>query len=602
MISRGVAVILIACLALAAAAPAAGQSVTNSDMFGKSLQAAQEALRQFGRWDHYDEERRVADIGYRVVAESGFTKYPITFHLIDMPEPNAFALPGGHIFVTRGMLEMGLDDDMLACLLGHEIAHVVFEHGIKMERRATLLNVLSQVALVGVIIGAENGRRDPVNPQLDPYGLSRDTSSGDLIQGTAAAGLVISELLLRSYSREFEDQADEEGQRWASGAGFQAAGTQNLFSLMNSRLPQDKKYGYWQTHPFFEARLLSATARGQLLKPQPARAPDLLREKTQQALLAWLANAPAEEKRDPPPAGGPPPPQPPAGERLRLRPGGSELERGPMVKREALTAWPKGATADGLRLERLHAVRASELERSKLSRDYGRVLAAYATQISQVTELTPDSPLLKTLDAEQAALRRETDLLLPEAQAILASGIYETSFLETFLSNWPTAREAPDVALALGDAYSRLGRHGDAVTRYLQAGEAQGTAAASRAVAGLRNLAPHLDDLSALQQLAEQKDDAELAQVASARLAAQAPAFTDLSAGAAYLRHYPRGPHAAAIGDRLNALAQNLYGEMVLYQAVGDNMKALDRIQKILTFAPASPAAGRLRERTVLQG
>jgi predicted Zn-dependent protease len=272
MMARFLAVALAVCLLAGGASPAAAQAVSNPDLFGKSLQAAQEALRQFGPWDHPQEERRVADIGYRVVAESGFSKYPITFHLIDMPEPNAFALPGGHLFVTRGILEMGLDDDMLACLLGHELAHVVFEHGLRMERRSTLLNVLSQAARVGVIIGAENSRRDPVNPQLDPYGLSRDDSSGDLIQGTAAAGLVISELLLRSYSREFEDQADEEGQRWASGAGFEPTGTKDLFGLMNSRLPQDKKYGYWQTHPFFDSRLQAAIARGGSL-PQPPRSP-----------------------------------------------------------------------------------------------------------------------------------------------------------------------------------------------------------------------------------------------------------------------------------------------------------------------------------------
>ena len=49
-------------------------------------------------------------------------------------------------------------------------------------------------------------------------------------------------------------------------------------------------------------------------------------------------------------------------------------------------------------------------------------------------------------------------------------------------------------------------------------------------------------------------------------------------------------------------LAQNLYGEMVLYQSVGDHVKALDRIQKILTYAPLSPAAERLRDSAVVQG
>jgi hypothetical protein len=158
------------------------------------------------------------------------------------------------------------------------------------------------------------------------------------------------------------------------------------------------------------------------------------------------------------------------------------------------------------------------------------------------------------------------------------------------------------VALLLGDAYARSGRPADAVPRYLEAGEAKGTDEATRALAGLRALTPYLDDLAALQQLAEQSEDTELARLAGERLKTEVATFADLSAGAAYLRRYPAGPHATAIGDRLNTLAQNLYGEMVLYQAVGDSVKALDRIQKILTFAPTSPAADRLRERTVVQG
>ena len=52
--------------------------------------------------------------------------------------------------------------------------------------------------------------------------------------------------------------------------------------------------------------------------------------------------------------------------------------------------------------------------------------------------------------------------------------------------------------------------------------------------------------------------------------------------------------------ERLNILADNLYGEVVLYQSVGDSVKAMERINKILTHAPLSPAAEKLRDRAVL--
>ena len=227
---------------LALPAPAPAQTVEKRELFKKSLQAAAQAVEYYGDLDRPEELRRVAEIGYRLAQESLFQEMPFTFYLVDMPEPNAFALPGGQIFLTRGMLDLGLDDDMLAGLLGHELGHVALEHGIKMKRRANLLNIISQAVLAGVIIGADSGSNQPTNP-YDPTGGER-SNSGDIIYGTAAAGAVVSELLLRNYSREFEDEADEEGQRLAAAAGFDPDGTSKLMDNMRAHMPQSREYGY----------------------------------------------------------------------------------------------------------------------------------------------------------------------------------------------------------------------------------------------------------------------------------------------------------------------------------------------------------------------
>ena len=60
------------------------------------------------------------------------------------------------------------------------------------------------------------------------------------------------------------------------------------------------------------------------------------------------------------------------------------------------------------------------------------------------------------------------------------------------------------------------------------------------------------------------------------------------------------GEHAAAVRDRLEVLARNLYGEVVTYQGIGDHINALERIQEILTHAPDSQAAQSLRDRAVI--
>lgn len=117
-----------------------------------------------------------------------------------------------------------------------------------------------------------------------------------------------------------------------------------------------------------------------------------------------------------------------------------------------------------------------------------------------------------------------------------------------------------------------------------------------RAIAGLRNLAPFLDDLAALQQLASEADDPEVRRLAGDRLDESATTYGELANGAAYLKEYPDSNLAPAVTERLNTLADALYGEAILYQRVGDHGKALERIRDILTQAPYSPAADKLRQ------
>jgi Zn-dependent protease with chaperone function/tetratricopeptide (TPR) repeat protein len=585
-------------LLLALATPALGRAAAPAaDLFGKSLDAAVEAVRVYGSWDEPKELRRVADIGYRVAQESGFRDFPISFYLIELAEPNAFALPGGQVFVTRGMLATGLGDDELAALLGHEIAHVVNRHGTRIERRATLLNILSQAALIGVML--TESRQDSRDERLPyPYGLERDPSSANTITGTYAAGMILSELLLRSYSREFEDEADDDGQRWAAAAGFAQDGTEQLMAVLGSRLPDSKEYGYWRTHPFFAERLAVARVRAGSLSRGAERPTAEFRSWSQKQILELGAQA--RERKPPKPPATKPEPRPEGG--------GPEPKLGPdaatsakeLVERAALTAWPRGVEAERLRLEQIHRLRDATLLRVPIARDYGKLLASYDRELAAVAEADPQSPLLVTLRTEREALAAELPALYTQAREIWAGGVYETAFLETFASNWPDGPEAPAVALALGEAYSRTGRQADAVDRFLAAAKSGDEPVAVKARRALGALAPTLDQLTALAELAAQPDDADLAAAAHARLEKVAGTYADIATGAAYLARFPAGAEAPRVAARLNVLAENLYGEVVLYQSLGDHLKAIDRMQRILTHAPASPAAQKLLERVVL--
>ena len=549
--------------------PAAAQTVSNPDLFLKSLQVARQVAEQYELYDNPAELARVNRIGYELAQQSGFTRFPFTFTLVDMPVPNAFALPGGQIFITRGMLDLGLDDDMLAAVVGHEIGHVTLEHFKRMQRKANLLSVLGNLLVAGVVINESNrsSRNTGYQAPYDPR-VGYDNPSASRIQGAAAASLILGELLLRSYSRDHEDEADQEGQRLSALAGYDPDGARRVWEKMNSLAPQLKEYGYWQTHPFADERMRAAQARKETWKIEPRKSSDDFRLRTQAALMTWLDQAkPAPEEST-------------------------------FIKQFSLTAWPAGGVAASLRLERLHSRRDQELARPLLSRDYGAVVRTYREELAAVTALEPKSELIEGLNTEIKDLELKRKELYPEAVKVLDRGVFETSFLVAFLSNFPDSPRVPEVALSLGDAYSRLGNPTEAVTRYLEAWEAAPESPeGKRAGTGLRTLAASLDQLAALQQLAGQDRDAELKKMANERLAVAAKSYSDLANGAEYLRRFPEGEHVATVLNRLNVLADNMHAEIVLYQGMGDSVKAMERINKILTHAPLSPAAERLRDR-----
>ncbi len=599
--------LLVFCLALLVAFPARrglAQTISISDpaLFAKCVEAAQQTVDQYGRYTDPDAVARVNRIGYELAQQAGFDKFPFAFGILEMAVPNAEAMPGGQIFITRGMIDMGVDDDMLANVIGHEIGHVIKQHSLKLQRKAMLMNILSNILVAGVLIGADRGYHPPaVQAPYDPR-VGYDSGNGNLVQGAAAVSFVVSELLLLKYSREDEDEADLEGQRMAAAAGYNPDGAQRLWDLMNRRMPEVKEYGYLRTHPFSEDRIRAAEARKGSFEVQKPRPADTYRQRTQDVLLAFAEHPPLKAKiekaRHPErkgPRDGAPPEEVERFERLRAHHG--DL---PYLKQASLDAWPKGKGADAIRLERLHQIRDREMKQSEMSRDYGALLTPYREQIRQVRLLDPRSELIPTLEKEVSEMDARRLANYPKAVEVLKGGVYETSFLASFVSNFPDVKETPQVAFLLGDAYSRLGNQTDAVTQYLAAWKtAPESAEGKRARTGLRILAPSLKELSALQELSAQSGDPEIGRVAGARLATMAKTYDELSNGADYLRRFPEGEQVVTVLERLNVLADNLYGEVVLYQGFGDPAKAVDRINKILTDAPLSPAAERLRDRAV---
>ena len=191
-------------------------------------EADQQVQSSLGLVDNEGLQRYVSDIGKRLAASSERPDLPWSFEVVDDPVVNAFALPGGFIYVTRGILAYFESEAELAGVLGHEIGHVTARHSVSQMSRQQL----QQIGLgVGMIV-SEDVRR-----------------YGDLL----SAGLGLMNL---KYSRGDETQADELGVRYMTRASYDADALLGVFEMLASvsggeggRVPE------WQlTHPYPENR------------------------------------------------------------------------------------------------------------------------------------------------------------------------------------------------------------------------------------------------------------------------------------------------------------------------------------------------------------
>jgi predicted Zn-dependent protease len=195
----------LAALALASACainPVTGRPefVLVSGARERALGAEQEAglIAELGLSDHAASSGWVEAVGQRVAVHSPRQDVRYRFHVADLEVPNAFALPGGPIFVTRGLLALVRSEDELAGVLGHEIVHVAARHSVRQVTAATPLAVV--FGLPAAIVGA----------------VSRPL--GNLV---ALPGALVSALALSAYGREQEFEADRVGAELAAAAGFQ---------------------------------------------------------------------------------------------------------------------------------------------------------------------------------------------------------------------------------------------------------------------------------------------------------------------------------------------------------------------------------------------
>ncbi|HSL24408.1 MAG TPA: M48 family metalloprotease [Vicinamibacterales bacterium] len=169
---------------------------------GRQLDA--EVRREMGVYNDPELQRYVERIGQQLAAVSHRPQLQWHFAVVDQPAVNAFALPGGYIYLTRGILPFLDNEAELAGVLGHEIGHVTARHSAQQYSRATGAGL--GVTLLSIFV-----------PQARPFQGLTETAFG---------------VLFLRYGREAENQADEFGSQYAAKAGWDPRGVAGMLTTL----------------------------------------------------------------------------------------------------------------------------------------------------------------------------------------------------------------------------------------------------------------------------------------------------------------------------------------------------------------------------------
>lgn len=154
----------------------------------------QKVRQQYSAYADAELQRYISSIGQRLARASHRPGLHFQFLLVDSPEVNAFALPGGYVYITRGILAYLNSEAEVAAVLGHEIGHVTARHSVQQMSASTAANVGASILQIFV-------------PQIR-------NSAGDLIVNTVGGAL------LSGYGREHELEADRLGAEYLARTGY----------------------------------------------------------------------------------------------------------------------------------------------------------------------------------------------------------------------------------------------------------------------------------------------------------------------------------------------------------------------------------------------
>jgi predicted Zn-dependent protease len=221
----GCLVLALACAGGGSSAPGSPRKVTvlmtESDEVRVGRQGAAEVAAQMGLLGDAALDAYVDGIGRKLLRGLPARGFDYQFKVVDQVEPNAFTLPGGFIFITRGLLLLTNSEDELACVIGHEITHAARHHA-----------------------AAQQGE----GPAISPWGAARNAA----------------------YDRGMERTADEGGQILCAAAGYDPKALASFLTTLGQaerlRAGYSRNPGFFDTHPGSQERAAAASVRASELR------------------------------------------------------------------------------------------------------------------------------------------------------------------------------------------------------------------------------------------------------------------------------------------------------------------------------------------------
>jgi predicted Zn-dependent protease len=224
--------------------------ITVEQEIALGLQAAPQMAQEFGGLDPDENAQAIVDqIGNAVLQSSpaSQTPYEYDFHLLqDNQTINAFALPGGQIFVTRALFDRLQTEGELAGVLGHEIGHVVARHSAEHIAKAQLTEGLTGAAVIATY--------DPDNPAS---------------ANTAQVAALIGELINLKFGRDDELEADFLGVCFMNDTGYDPQEMINVMEILESASQGNDPPEFFSTHPSPENRIQKIQAAIQNISSCP---------------------------------------------------------------------------------------------------------------------------------------------------------------------------------------------------------------------------------------------------------------------------------------------------------------------------------------------